>query len=331
MIGCIEQKEYFKRAMGQGKLSHSYLFEGPSGVGKRTLGIEIAKELLCEKPVNGKPCNECNSCATVDSGAHPDLIVIEKDGKTIKVETVRERLVRELSIKPFKGKKKIVIIDGADSMGVEAQNAILKSIEEPPSYALIILVCENSAKLLSTIHSRCITIRFNPLSSNDIHLYFKQTNVAADKIPLLESLGEGSVGKIKRMIEDDLFWEIRREAISYLERLKTTDLVETLELAKEISKQDDGNDKNSEKIVPQVLTFWLLWYRDVMLIKAQPSHSIYYEDHKQEILSYAEKLSVLQLKSIIEIIQTSQGYLNRNVSRQFVLDSLLIKIKKLSK
>lgn len=331
MIGCNEQKEYFKRAIEQGKLSHSYLFEGQSGVGKRTFAVELAKKLLCENPTKGEPCNECNSCTTVDCGSHPDLITIEKDGKTIKVETVREKLVKELSIKPFKGNKKIVIIDGADAMGVEAQNAILKSIEEPPSYALIILVCENAAKLLSTIHSRCITIRFNPLHSNDIHSYFSQMNVPAENISLLESLGEGSIGKIKKMLEDETFWEIRKESISYLERLREADLVETLELSKEISKQDDGGEKNTEKVVPQILTFWLLWYRDLMIIKAQPQHSIYYEDHKNEILADVERLNVSQVKSIIELIQLSQSYLNRNVSKQFVLDSLLIKIKKASK
>ena len=134
VIGHENIKEYFKRAIQSKKVAHSYIFEGPEGVGKKMIAIEFAKMLLCEDEKGDKPCNQCKACHMIDAHTHPDIIVAERDTKVTKIDTIREKVVKEMGIKPYQGKNKVIIVAEADTVTVEGQNAMLKTIEEPPGY-----------------------------------------------------------------------------------------------------------------------------------------------------------------------------------------------------
>ena len=135
--GHEDIKKYFKKAIQADKISHSYIFEGPKGVGKKMMAMSLAKALLCQG--EDRPCGKCKACTLVEAGTHPDIIKVDKDTRTTKIDTIREQVVKNMDIKPNQGPYKIIIVTEADTVTIEGQNAMLKTIEEPPSYGMIIL------------------------------------------------------------------------------------------------------------------------------------------------------------------------------------------------
>lgn len=171
IIGHEKVKEHLQSAIKLNKISHAYIFNGPQGSGKKMLADVFAKTLQCE--VNGeKPCNECHSCIQAESGNHPDIIYISHEKEnSIGVDDVREQFVGDMQIRPYSSRYKIYIMDEADKMTQQAQNAILKTIEEPPSYGIVILLTENADGLLSTILSRCVKLELNPIEDSKLTKY----------------------------------------------------------------------------------------------------------------------------------------------------------------
>lgn len=322
MIGCNEQKEYFKRALQSNRLSHSYLFQGIKGVGKMTFALHLAAQIVCECPVNGEACGECVACQLSACSSHPDIIKVEKDGKTIKVDTVREKVVKELSIKPYRAKRKVIIVEDADCMGIEAQNAILKSIEEPVGFATIILVSQNNAKLIETILSRCIAIRFNPNTKEEILQYLEEKGLSEDQKRLCAMLSNGSIGQLVKLLEDDVYWELRKDAISYFKRLLQGNLFEILQLAKEICSEDkEAPLKNFE--------FWKLILRDILFIQKGLGEKLYFYDRKEDLIAFSKLLEKQQLKDINDLLQQSMEQLKTNAKSLFVYDTTFLKIRRL--
>ena len=171
IIGNENVKELLRNSIVTNSLVHSYMFVGPDGIGKSLFAKELAKIILCTSPK--KPCDECSSCIKFNSSNHPDFWVIDsEDGKNIKIGQIR-LLQEQISEKPIVSEKKVYIINNADLMTVEAQNCLLKTLEEPPAYATIILVLSNENKLLNTIKSRCTKIAFSKLSNDDLLKYSK--------------------------------------------------------------------------------------------------------------------------------------------------------------
>ncbi|MCR5775440.1 MAG: hypothetical protein K6G42_10190 [Lachnospiraceae bacterium] len=154
-------RDHIERAVKSDMLDQAYIFEGAKGTGRTELAMYTAGLLLCDSDINKRPCGECHACKLIESGNHPDLRIIRHESRTtVKIEEIREQLIGDISIRPYYGGRKIYIIPNAELMSIGAQNAILKTIEEPPEYALIILIADSGEKLLSTIRSRCITLSF---------------------------------------------------------------------------------------------------------------------------------------------------------------------------
>ena len=175
IIGNDKTKELLVNSINSNNLVHSYMFVGPDGIGKKLFATELAKIVLCTS--SEKACNSCSSCIKFNSNNHPDFTIIDsEDGKNIKIGQIR-LLQEQISEKPIVSEKKIYIINNADLMTIEAQNCLLKTLEEPPEYALIILVLSNENKLLNTINSRCTKISFNKLTNEDLQAYSKTNNL----------------------------------------------------------------------------------------------------------------------------------------------------------
>jgi DNA polymerase-3 subunit delta' len=192
IIGNDKAKKTLETSLKQGKLSHSYLFIGIDGIGKKLIAKQLAKQVLC---LNKENCNNtCKSCIEFESDNHPDFEIIVPDGNSIKIEQIRN-LQKKIQEKPIISEKKIYIIDGADKMTKEAQNCLLKTLEEPPEFAVIILIGNNESLFLETIKSRCIIIHFEKISNENIKKYIEENFGLQNLNENTLKIFQGSIGK----------------------------------------------------------------------------------------------------------------------------------------
>lgn len=178
IIGNEKNKETLKKIIESTTISHSYIFSGVSGIGKFMFAKEFAKAILCLNN-DKRPCNTCKSCISYDMNNNPNVTIIDEQENSIKTEQIKS-LTTSIYEKPINGDKKIYIINNSENMTKEAQNSILKTLEEPPQYATIILITSNENLMLNTIKSRCITISFEKLSNNEIKEYFNKNQENID-------------------------------------------------------------------------------------------------------------------------------------------------------
>ena len=237
IIGNDKIKQELLSSVNSNKYSHSYLFVGTSGIGKKLIAREFAKMILCE--ANEKYCNKCKSCLEFDSGNNPDFQEIMPDGSNVKIDQIRQMQAKVFE-SPIISEKKVYIIDDADLMTKEAQNCLLKTLEEPPEFTTIILVGSNESNFLSTIKSRCITIKFEDITKNDINNFLKES-FPQESIPnnIIEA-ANGSIGKaIDLKDKQELYASIDK----IFNNIENLDLIDTLNIADIIYKsQEDKYD-----------------------------------------------------------------------------------------
>ena len=231
IIGNEEIQELLKQTIKSKRASHSYLFVGTEGIGKKQIAKEFAKALLCIE--ENKYCGKCKSCIEFDNNNNPDFILIEPEESSIKIDQIRE-IQRKVVEKPIISRQKVYIIDDSDKMTPEAQNGLLKTLEEPPEYITIILVCSNDGNLLSTIKSRCTRIQFEPISNNEIKHYIEQQGQQiSDNIV---ELSEGSIGKAIHLNEKK---EIYENIEKILLNMQTKDLIDIVQMSEIIYKSKE--------------------------------------------------------------------------------------------
>ena len=233
IIGNKKNKEILKKAIEIKKTSHSYIFCGTEGIGKKLIAKELAKKILCLEK-NKDNCN-CKSCIEFDSDNNPDFQLIESlDGK-IKIEQIRQ-MQRKVAEKPIISNSKVYVIDDADTMTAEAQNCLLKTLEEPPEYITIILICTNEGNLLSTIKSRCTRMQFEPIKDEEIKEYVK-TKLPDEQISeKLIELAQGSIGKaIKLNEKKDIYENIENILVS----MQCRDLIDIVQMSEVIYKSKE--------------------------------------------------------------------------------------------
>ena len=233
IIGNKKNKEILRKAIEINKTSHSYIFCGTEGIGKKLIAKELAKKILCLKEKeNG--C-DCKSCIEFDSDNNPDFQLIESvDGK-IKIEQIRQ-MQRKVAEKPIISNNKVYIIDNADTMTTEAQNCLLKTLEEPPEYITIILICTNEGNLLSTIKSRCTRMQFEPIKDEELKEYIK-TKLPDEQIsPQIIELAQGSIGKAIKLNErKDIYENIENILLS----MQNRDLIDIVQMSEVIYKSKE--------------------------------------------------------------------------------------------
>lgn len=233
ILGNEKIKSSLMKSVYSGKYSHSYMFLGVAGIGKKMIAKEFAKMILCE---DEKPyCNKCKSCLEFDSSNNPDFEEIKPDGNNIKIEQIRQ-MQRKIVESPIISSKKVYIIDDADLLTKEAQNCLLKTLEEPPEYAVIILIGSNESSFLSTIKSRCLCIKFDSLNKTDIENFLKN-KYELENVPdsVLEA-SQGSIGKAEILKDKQELYENINHIINNLEN---EDLIDALKLADLIYKSQD--------------------------------------------------------------------------------------------
>lgn len=225
LIGNEEVKDILNKTIKNNKLTHSYMFIGPNGIGKTLFAKEFAKMILCEN-VENKLCNVCKSCIELENSNHPDLILIEPEAGTIKIEKIRQMQEKVLE-KPIISKKKVYIIKDADCMTKEAGNCLLKTLEEPPSFITIIMTGSNESMFLNTIRSRCMKIAFNKIKDNLLQQYLQNKGISIDS-NLLKAC-EGSIQKAIRVNEKKEQYENLLQIFENTQKYRLLDVINKLD------------------------------------------------------------------------------------------------------
>ena len=235
LIGNEKVKKILTNTVQSNNILHSYMFTGINGIGKKLFAKEFANMILCASD-GTKPCKKCKSCLEFQGGSHPDFLQIEpEDGKTIKIEQIRY-LQEKIAEKPVTSNKKVYIIDECDTMTREASNALLKTLEEPPSYATIVLITANESKLLVTIKSRCTKMAFQPLSEEELKTYLTKNELERKttdntKLNTANSITanmvrqcQGSIGRLLKIQEEKEAYEQVEKIIENLEKEDITQI-----------------------------------------------------------------------------------------------------------
>ncbi len=288
-------KKYMINSIKNGKINHAYMFEGIEGVGKETFANELAALLL-----------EGNNLENI-----PDCIRIKPDGNSIKIAQIRN-LQSDIVIKPHK-KYKIYIIDKAEKMTVEAQNALLKTLEEPPEYAIIILIANNKESLLPTIKSRCEIIKFTPIPLVEIKGYLIGQGIESNRASLLSAFSRGSMKKALELASSNDFYEMKEDVQKYIEIIINKNMVEILDIPSQMDKY------KSDSIA--VLDMMINYFRDIMISKENiGKNMIINADKILFIQNMSNKITYSQVAKIIDIIEDTKvkikGNCNFSVSIQ---------------
>ncbi|MBO4504934.1 MAG: DNA polymerase III subunit delta' [Lachnospiraceae bacterium] len=326
IIGQKTIVDHLKKAIADNRPSHAYIFCGEEGSGKKLLANRFAAGLMCDGAPDERPCGSCIPCIQTSSGNHPDIIYVTHEKKNITVGDIRTQVVQDVAIKPYSGRFKVYIIDDADRMNEEAQNALLKTLEEPPEYAVILLLAKNTGSFLQTILSRCVMLRFIPLDNNTIKDYLiKRLEIPDYFAKLCAAFSNGSIGKAVKYASSDQFSSARERALRIVKnigRMSQADIV--AELA-QLNPSKAGDDALPFE---DYLDLFGIWFHDVLIFKAtSDANRVVFLNEISDIRSQASAMSYEQLSGIIEAIERTRQRLNANVYFDVAVELLLIKLK----
>lgn len=309
-----------RRAVKNKMVSHAYIISGAEGSGKKLIASSFAKTLLCDERAD-EPCCKCVSCRTFDGGNNPDMIyVYPKKTKALSVDDVREQITSDVNIKPYNHDYKIYMIPKADTLTVQAQNALLKTLEEPPEYAVFILLAENTAAFLPTVLSRCVLFDIKPLPNDTVKNYLVAKGKADDKSSsVYAEYSQGSIGKAIMFAESEEFAEMRSSVSSVLKDMGRLSYFELTEAAKKLEAFKDLTD---------ITDMIYMWYRDVLAYKITGKEErIIEKDLISAVKVEAGRVSYEGLYRIPKLIMESKKQIKQNVNFVFALEMLFINIK----
>ena len=287
ILGNEKIKQELIKSIKQNKMSHSYMFIGTSGIGKKLIAKDFSKMILCTG--EEKYCNKCKSCVEFDSNNNPDFQIIEPDGLSIKIDQIRQMQKRILEA-PIESDKKVYIIDDADLMTTEAQNCLLKTLEEPPEFVTIILIGSREYNFLSTIKARCTIIKFQDISNEEIKQYLFENDGISEISENMFDVFKGSIGKAKELKDKQ---ELYNNIFDIIENITQLDLIDTLKRADVIYKSQEDKNEILESI-------------NIILLKKGKENTKYL--------------------NCIDIVEETKKRLNANANYNMCIDNMLFNI-----
>lgn len=321
VIGQNALKEHFQNGIEMKKISHAYIIAGERSSGKEFIAKIFAAALQCEKG-GVEPCGQCRSCKQADSQNHPDIIrITHEKPNSIGVEDIRGQINSDVGIKPYSSPYKVYIMNEAEKMTVQAQNALLKTLEEPPAYAVIILLTTNAEALLPTIISRCVVMHMKPAPDEAIKKYLMEEMGIPDyKADMCIAFARGNVGKARLLARSEDFDKIREEAVTLLKYIRDMEISDIVSAIKKIGEyQLDIHD---------YLDIFSIWYRDALLFKATNDvNHLIFKDEIQYIKKVADTSSYEGIERIIDAIDKAKGRIEANVKFDLAMELLLLAIK----
>lgn len=306
-----------RQSVATGRVAHAYLFNGMGGLGKRAVALELAKVLNCASPGPDGACDACSPCQQIAAGSHPDLLVVEPEGRSVRIEQMRE-LQRQLYLRP-QGRRRIGIIDGADRMGIEAANSVLKLLEEPPGYAVLILLVTNMSGVLPTILSRCQLVNFSPMAPDAVRQALEAKGIEPTAATVAAALSGGSLGQALALASHEAVAGRREEVRTFLDSLARADDATLLATAEELDKRRDD--------LSDWLELLLLWLRDALVIAEGADASLLVNRDGEGFLhGFARRHGAGALHAMLAGVSEVERQLQRNANTRLVLDVMMLKL-----
>jgi len=321
ILGHEQIKEHFQKAIASNKVSHAYILTGENGMGRKSLASAFVLTLLCEKG-KSEPCMECHACKQVLSGNHPDLIyVTHEKPNSIGVDDIRTQINSTIMIRPYSSYYKVYIVDEAEKMTVQAQNALLKTIEEPPSYVVIILLTTNQEAFLATILSRCVQLKLKPLQDFVVKSYLVESmQIPEAEADVYAAFSRGNLGKAISLASSPDFKGLHQEMLHLLKHTREMDIAELLDYIQKL--------KDSYMDIYACLDFMQLWYRDVLLYKVTKDINLLVFKDEYKAMNEISKWSGYDgIERILEAIDKAKMRLEANVNMELTMELLLLVIK----
>ena len=321
IVGQEQLKEHLQNAIAMNKVSHAYIINGERNAGKEFIARVFAMALQCEKK-EAEPCGECHSCKQALSNNQPDIIYISHEKpNTIGVEDIRAQINNDIVIKPYSSPRKIYIVNEGEKMTPQAQNALIKTLEEPPEYAVIVILTTNVEALLPTVLSRCVVLNMKPVSDALVKKYLmEQLGVPDYKANICVAFARGNIGKAKLLASSEEFEKVKDEAISLVKNINDMEIHEIVKAIKKISEYKfDVND---------YLDILMAWYRDVLFFKATKDvNSLVFKEEIQQIMRVSDRSTYEGIETIVNALQSAKKRLEANVNFDLTMELLLLAIQ----
>lgn len=308
-LGQERLKGFFDNIIKSQRLSHAYIFEGEAGIGKKTMAEYFSLMILCK---DNCACLECNNCVCSVSGTNPDLVWVDKGDKaTIPVDKIRE-VIKEIYLKPKMCQKRVFIIDEAHLMNDAAQNALLKVIENPPEYAVFILLTQNKHMLLPTVLSRSVVIKISPLDRDNLIKVTPSPNDVAAKF------SKGNPGKYKELCQDEEFLTVREEFFSVIGSIFSNDEYRIYKILDFFEKY-----KEKRNTLFELMT---IYFEDIMFAKNNSANLITNADKKRNISESAKAINDKQSVKLLKIVLDTEREMGKYGSFSISMQAMLVKM-----
>ncbi len=321
IVGQESIISHMKNAIKLNKISHAYIINGEKGMGKKTIAKIFSMTLQCEKG-GDEPCMQCHSCKQAISNNHPDIrwITHEKPS-TIAIDEVREQINNDILIKPYSSKYKIYIVDEAEKLTVQAQNALLKTIEEPPAYGIIMLLTNNKDSFLQTILSRCVALEMRPVASTDIINYLREKEKIPDyQAKMVVNFAGGNLGRAIRLASMEEFNELKDMVIRHLTGICDASVTDISGYVKEAATFKDN--------IAEYIDLMVAWFRDVLIFKASKDiNQLIFKENISLIEKYVIRISYNGINRIFEAADKVVLRLRANVNFDLTIELLLMCIR----
>jgi DNA polymerase III subunit delta' len=319
---------FLKDSIARKSLAHAYLLVGPSHVGKMTLAIDLARALNC--PEGDPPCSVCRTCQRISEGKFSDVVIITRNSgrdakdkrksSEISIDTIRDFLQKSSTLPPYEGRFKVFIVDTAELMSNEAANCLLKTLEEPPSHVVIILLTSEEKSLLPTVVSRCQRFELKPMPTLETEAVLSSTGISQEQGKLLARLSKGCLGWAVSAADDAGFLKGRDLRLDEFVALMTRNWDERFSYIQQLP-----SDRSA---VEDLLRLWLSYCRDVLLIKYNCDGAICNLDRINDLKSWSSMLTVLEIKEFIDSLNEAIMYLSFNANLHLLFETLMLEMPK---
>jgi DNA polymerase-3 subunit delta' len=324
MLGHEWAVDMLHHQVAHGEARHAYLFCGPPGLGRRTLALRLAQALNCTKTIApGIPCGVCRDCKQIEEMRHPDMNVIQamdedgapKENGTLKVDQVRA-VQHSLSLRPYQAKYRVALFLRFQEANDNAANALLKTLEEAPAHAILLLTADTPEQLLPTIISRCEVLRLRALPISAIESDLLERGVDEERARLLAHISGGRPGYARRLVDDMTLLEKREERLNELQTLLPAPRVEKFSYAEKLAKD--------KEVMRQTIVIWLSYWRDVMLRVAGAESPLINVDRNMEIEFLAGRLNLSAARKVVSDLESALEKMDKNVNSRLLAEVLLL-------